>query len=683
MGIWLQRALRAVHRPPGEIMRRLVQEARAWPDRFRGPPAAMLTGTEFARLFGAPDIDALWRRLAARPFPALTKRSDGAQMAEQHKDEAVRVAAASLRILNGEIDILGHRLAGQALPPDWPVDFVSGHRWPADYFRDLDLNALSEASDVKLPWELSRMQWLIPVGQHYVISGDERCAEFAGQMIADWIAGNPYSRGVNWGIAMEAAMRIITWSWLFHVFAGAKAWEDAGFREAFLKSLYAHAVFCDRYTEDYGAGGNHLIADAAALQFAGSMFASQGPAAAWGTRGWDILCRQISRQVGDDGVDFEGSTAYHRFVAELFTWAVRVRTASGGKIPPAFAARLKLMAGFTTAYSRRDGRAPLWGDNDNGRALPFGGQTLNDHSYIPALIGISLDGDNSPAPSPDAATELLWSLGVNHASGDAPAPASRAFAKSGVYVMKAGDDLVFIDCAPVGARGRGGHGHNDCLSFEATLKGVPLLTDSGSYVYTGSQEWRNRFRGSGAHNAPMIDDQEANRLMGERELFLLYADAVPEVRHWSIGENADRLTGAHSGYERLQNPVRPVRTIVLDKAIHGLAMRDEFEGRGAHKISIALHFDPGIALAVLSENVWRLSAASGEFHLMVHSSDAWTQEPGQSWVSESYGAKAERASLHLNWQGALSKIDIGIYPAEGAPDDPFAWLDRIFEETQS
>ena len=582
--------------------------------------------------------------------------------------------------MNGEIDILGHRLEGQTLPPDWSVDFVSGHRWPADYFRDLDLNALSEASDVKLPWELSRMQWLIPVGQHYVISGDERCAEFAARMITDWIAGNPYGRGVNWGIAMEAAMRIITWSWLFHVFAGSKAWEDTGFREVFLKSFYAHAVFSDRYTEDYGAGVNHLIADAAALQFAGSMFASQGPAEAWGTRGWDILCRQISRQVGEDGVDFEGSTAYHRFVAELFAWAARVRSAGGGAIPAAYAARLNLMAEFTAAYSPGDGRAPLWGDNDNGRALPFGDQHLNDHSYLPALIAASLDGDKSPAPSPDAAAELLWSLSANHASGDVPVPASRAFAKSGVYAMRSGDDHIFIDCAPVGSDGRGGHGHNDCLSFEATLKGQSLLTDSGSYVYTGSKEWRNRFRGSGAHNAPMIDDLEASRFVGERELFLLHADAVPEVRHWSIGENADRLTGAHSGYERLQNPVRPVRTIILDKALHGLAVRDTFEGRGAHRISIALHFGPGIALAALSENVWRLSSASAEFHLIVHSSDAWIQEPGESWISESYGAKAGRACLRLYRQGALSEIHIGIYPAISAPDDPLAWLDGIFKE---
>ena len=64
--------------------------------------------------------------------------------------------------------------------------------------------------------------------------------------------------------------------------------------------------------------------------------------------------------------------------------------------------------------------------------------------------------------------------------------------------MAGGGDHVFIDAGPVGMKGRGGHGHNDCLSFEAVLDGVPLIVDSGAYVYTASVEWRNRFRSTAA-----------------------------------------------------------------------------------------------------------------------------------------------------------------------------------------
>jgi uncharacterized heparinase superfamily protein len=680
LGIWLQRALRAVHRPPGEIIGRLLQEGRALPDRFRGPPASRLTGAEFARLFGAPDLDGLWQTLAERGFPAIATKSQGEDISNRFPDEARRIEGAWKRLLGGDIQILGLGAAAMAIPPDWHADFAAGQSWPDRYFRDLDLNGFGQPGDVKVPWELSRMQWLIPAGQHYLISGDDDCAEFVRRVLADWIEKNPYCRGVNWGIAMEAAMRLITWRWLFQVFAGSDAWKDETFRLAFLKSLYAHVVFCERYMEDYGAGGNHLVADAAGLVIGGSFFGGAGPAANWTARGWRILARELPRQVGADGVDFEGSSGYHRLVAELYLWAVRCRLADGGELPEGFRERLLKMADFSNAYIRPDGRAPLWGDNDNGRVLPFGGQPVNDHSYLAALIAASLGGNAVPAPSKEATSEIVWALGAGHESGTARVPVSRGFTESGVYIMASGGDHIFIDCAPVGSHGRGGHGHNDCLSFEAYLNGVPVLADSGSYVYSASPEWRNRFRGSSAHNAPMIDDQEANRFLGERELFLLRADAVPEVRDWRVGQNLDRFTGAHSGYRRLAQPVTPVRTIVLDKTGHGLALRDEFEGGGTHKIATTLHFDPGIELARISENQWKLSSASGVFRLIFHSCSAWIANSDASWISDSYGVKAMRPCLCLQWQGALSSIDIGIYPAAGAPPEPFQWLQNLLAE---
>ena len=69
----------------------------------------------------------------------------------------------------------------------------------------------------------------------------------------------------------------------------------------------------------------------------------------------------------------------------------------------------------------------------------------------------------------------------------------------------------FIDCGPIGLAGRGGHGHNDALSFEAWLEGAPLVIDRGSFVYTGSFEKRNEFRSTASHNTPSVDGEEINR----------------------------------------------------------------------------------------------------------------------------------------------------------------------------
>src|SRR5206468_3500651 len=71
---------------------------------------------------------------------------------------------------------------------------------------------------------------------------------------------------------------------------------------------------------------------------------------------------------------------------------------------------------------------------------------------------------------------------------------SKAFPEGGFYVLRSDRAHVIVDCGEVGMRGRGGHGHNDILSFELWLDRTNLVTDCGAYLYTASREWRNRFR---------------------------------------------------------------------------------------------------------------------------------------------------------------------------------------------
>ena len=86
---------------------------------------------------------------------------------------------------------------------------------------------------------------------------------------------------------------------------------------------------------------------------------------------------------------------------------------------------------------------------------------------------------------------------------DAPRLRRRGrFGDGGFFVMRNAVDHVFVDCGRIGLADRGGHGHNDCLSFEAVLDGVHLVTDCGSFVYTRSFEERNRFRSTASHNTP-------------------------------------------------------------------------------------------------------------------------------------------------------------------------------------
>lgn len=65
-----------------------------------------------------------------------------------------------------------------------------------------------------------------------------------------------------------------------------------------------------------------------------------------------------------------------------------------------------------------------------------------------------------------------------------------------------------VSITDVGQHGRGGHSHNDKLSFELYAHGISYQSDPGTYVYTQSREWRNRFRSSLAHNSPYFGEEQ-------------------------------------------------------------------------------------------------------------------------------------------------------------------------------
>ena len=121
-------------------------------------------------------------------------------------------------------------------------------------------------------------------------------------------------------------------------------------------------------------------------------------------------------QVHPDGVDFEASVAYHRLVLELFLLPALYRRVRGLHVPEAYRERLVAMGRFAAAYSRPEGSVPLWGDADDARALPLGGQALNDHRYLLDLVGSAWGVPELRDGSAADRSEVFWLLGPAAAS---------------------------------------------------------------------------------------------------------------------------------------------------------------------------------------------------------------------------------------------------------------------------
>lgn len=671
---------RGWRKPPHVIVRWLLSQAGAEIDQKLAPGRARrLTSGRLLKLLGGENIEELWARLAQRPFPGPAGMVAPADYERLCPGDLDRIMAAAEAACAHRVNLLGSGPVELGTPIDWHTDFKSGHGWPMVPFRRVKVYDFCRDSDVKVPWELSRLQWLIPTGQAYRLCGDERYAEGARATIEEWQAANPVAIGVNWACTMDVALRGISLVWLFHSFHSSAAWSDASFRVKFLKLLYIHGDFTFRHIEYSDVNGNHLLADAAGLVAMGLFFGDAMAPTAWQRIGWRILTDEIGTQVFADGVDFEVATAYHRLVLELFLVPALHRHAAGLKTPESYSAALRRMAAFVAAYSRDDGSSPLWGDADDGRVLPFGGQAMTNHRYLVGTVALAFDDAELLTLSAGPKSEAFWLLGPQaEAIPDVTStPGSRLFPDGGVVIMRSAGDHVFIDCGPVGMAGRGGHGQNDCLSLEAALCGVKLLSDCGTYVYTADIKARNRFRATAAHNTPMIDGEEINRFVRPEYLWTLRDDARPEVRRWETSAEADRLIAAHSGYRRLAQPVTAVRSVLLDKVNHRLVVLDHFEGDGNHVARVPFHLDPNVAIEPAARGQWRLAANATSFLLVSGDVADWqaTIEPG--WVSPSYGVKHESLVLVFERSGALVPLAIGLMPADDAPADPSRWLTEM------
>jgi Heparinase II/III-like protein/Heparinase II/III N-terminus len=647
----LEKALLArkiFRKSPGYVIRRVLQEADCELDRWRAPKRARsLDRDRLLAMARVSSMDELWARLRGRPFPAVTAPIDVAALDRVEPGESARILAAARLACERTVDVLGTGPVALGQSVDWARDFRVDIGWPAGFAPSIDYVNRDRPSDIKVPWEISRLQWLIPAGQAYLLTGDAHYAETARDILQDWMLKNPLAYSVNWSCTMEAAMRLFTWTWLFHVFADSPSWHDETFRVRFLACLYLHGDFTLRHIEKADINGNHYTADLAGLVMAGDFFGDFGDAGGWQEIGWSGLQEEITTQVFSDGVDFEASCAYHRLVFELFLWPALFRQARGEDVPAVYAERLRAMARFTAAYSRQDGTSPLWGDADDARALPFGGQRLGDHRYLIGLTAIAFDDADLAAWFGGPRSELVWIFGLDKAAAFPPVPSktvpSAGFVEGGAYVMRHGDSHVFIDCGPLGLAGRGGHGHNDALSFEAWLRGVPLVIDRGSFVYTASFDKRNEFRSTPSHNTPAVDGEEMNRI-DPKSLWTMQNDARAECTVWRSNPGADLFVGMHRGYERIGVEVE--RRIRLDKQSQSLEIVDLLTGSGHHDVTVPLYLSPDVSVQQIGTEA-RLHCGGVDFSV-VWQGDDWSLAVEPCTISPSYGIAI--ASHRMIWK---------------------------------
>jgi len=556
---------------------------------------------------------------------------------------------------------------------DWHEDFKSGYRWPSQFYTKIAVVRSDKHADVKIPWDLSRSHFYATLGKGYWYTNDEKYAGEFVALLTDWIRHNLPRMTVNWCSAMEVAIRLVNFIWAYHFFMHSPHFDEER-KTLLLKSLISHAQFVVENLEYFGElSDNHYVSDVVGLAIVGITFPEFKQAEKWKRIGLKGLFGEVTSQVHDDGVQFEGSISYHRLVLEMFVSVVILCGKNGIEVPKAVWSRLEKMFNFVLHYTKPDGTAPQIGDTDNGRLHVLGKTEIMDHRYLLAIGAVLFERADFKAGAGTFHEEAFWLLGeeglkrFDAIKNRVITLSSNAFRQGGFYFLRNDQLYMAVRCAANGRRGIGNHSHNDTLSFELYAYDKSFIVDPGTYVYTPEPDWRNLFRSTAYHNTLVVDGEEINRIPDD--LFRLMKDAFPVVNRWTTTPRADFLDAQHNGYERLPEPVTHRRQFYFDKVANYWIIRDIVTGQGTHALSWYFHFDAGIELEIRNGMTIE-TLCEGGANLILDAVDTppLSLEVEGGWVSPSYGIKKKARVARYSCTIELpTSITFILYPYDGKP----------------
>ncbi len=479
---------------------------------------------------------------------------------------AAPVLAYADAILRGDYPLMGYGCPHLGVEPAWQRDWVSGKSWPLDGSEKL-LVVRHDGSDVKAPWELSRLQFAPVVAQAWTLTNERRYRDFLKSVLTHWIANNPLGKGVNWAIAMEAALRgislCLTLERLWPFREEEKPWLDQ-----MTDSLWQHFRFIEVHSEfSLRLRSNHYLSNLTGLTTLAAYLRGPGMQRRL-TRYARALQRETLLQTYPDGGDRESSTGYHLLVAQMGLHSLAIQQRSNCPISPAFEARLQLMFSWIAALADDGGKMPLLGDCDNGRV-----------ELLPDDIAQAM----KPACQRHALrTGSLQTL----ASHFLKVPKPNSWLRdSGLAVLRAGKASVLFSAMPNGLEGKGSHTHCDKLAIVLRLGLNEVFCDSGSRGYSRSAELRNLDRSTRAHTTLVIDGVDQNTIPSDPRLLFQGGN---EAGVSEIVDAGPGVSASHRGYARLG--IVHQRSVQLRD--ESLLVTDEVSGSGEHRLDLRFILGP-------------------------------------------------------------------------------------------
>ena len=501
----------------------------------------------------------------------------------------------------------------------WQIAPDTGRRWPRRFFTAIPYREGNPYGDVRVLWEPSRLQHLLPLAlmAKYHWAGDERARAVAviEEQLLSWARSNPPFFGAHYISAMECGLRLLA---VCHTLDLVRPWlrQPNEIWHNLLGLVYTHARLIERRLSLHSSVGNHTIAECAGLLYAAILFPEMRRANLWRVRSLKILREQACVQVLPDGGGAEQALWYNALVIDLLGLSEHLLRHYGHPVPVALVDAVARGKNFLGTFANGPAELPRIGDRDDGYALS-------------SCLRLSW-------PSKEVAEKTRAK------------PLLKRFPDSGYSLIQdpAKRMRLILDHGPLGKSPTYAHGHADALSVCLTVSDQEVFLIPGTYTYTAHPKWRSYFRSTRAHNTVVVDGCDQAK---QESAFLWSSPYHAKAVHWKETDTSIELLALHSGYEC--RGVNHWRGISYLKGEGQLLVWDQFKGDGDH--DLALHWHLGALPAPWEDHyVLRSGVQAKVLGGSVRIASGET-DPILGWRSPVYGIKQPAPVLVTSYSGKL------------------------------
>jgi len=507
---------------------------------------------------------------------------------------------------------------------DWVTNPETGYRYDANAHWSTISDFSEEKGDIKFVWEKARFAFLtdfIRYDFHY----KEDQSEFVLGQIMDFIDKNPINCGPNYRCSQEISLRVLNWTLALYFYKDSPNLTEDRFNKIMhvvywqLHHVYHHIDF-----SRIAVRNNHAITETLMLYLSGLLFPFLPNTAKWSRDGKKWFEEEVEYQIYADGTFLQFSMNYHRVVAQLLTWGIRLADIHGQSFAPVVKQRAELTLNFLDACSDPvSGKLPNYGNNDGALFFRWTEDDFRIYtSQLNDLRAVLYNKVTKPQES------QAWYGMKNLEVAPINIEGTHEFHEGGYYIHQEDTVKTFLRCGSYKDR----PSQSDNLHLDIWKDGVNYLWDNGTYKYNTNKDIVDYFTGCEGHNTLSLEGKD-QMLRGGRFIWTYW------VKHAKakIEETNQKMIfeGEVDAFQYIEKGIKHRRTVEKNKSENLWIVTDSVSNAIGKQRSLTWHVNPEVFNLV-------------EIHCENHVGETITPVIEEKWHSSYYGVKEKSMRYYFS-----------------------------------